>query len=790
MIIGSNAAENHPISFKWVTRAMDKGAKLISVDPRFTRTSSKADIYSQLRSGTDIAFVGGMINYVLTNKLYHEEYVREYTNAAFLVNPNFKLEDGVFSGFDSKTNTYADKSTWQYQLDEKGVPKQDKTLKDPNCVFQLLKKHFSRYTPEQVCAITGADPKVFKQVCETYGATGKPNKSATIMYAMGTTQHTHGTQNIRSYAILQLLLGNIGVAGGGINALRGESNVQGSTDMCLLFHILPGYLGTPNVKWQTLAQYIEAKAPKSNDPKSANWWSNYPKYITSLLKAFWTDVNHDKSYSYLPKIAGNYSHMSLFEAMAQGTIKGIFCWGQNPAVGGPNATREKRALEKLDWLVCVDLWETETSAFWKRGEANPAKIDTEVFLLPAAASYEKEGSVVNSGRWAQWRYKATNPPGECMDDLAIISRLGAKIQELYKKNGGTCPEPIVKLSWDYGDHPDVHAVAKEYNGRFLKDCKVKGKNFKAGDQVPSFAFLQDDGSTLSGNWLYCGAYVGPDKKDNRMARRVKKDAVNNIGLYPEWSWCWPVNRRIIYNRASVDLKGNPYAPQKYVIKWENGKWIGDVPDGGWPPLAVDPSKTKYPFIMKPEGHARLFGMGRADGPLPEHYEPMESPVKNLMSKQQNTPAVHVYKGKCIGDLCEPSQFGDSKEFPIVATTYRLTEHWQAGMMTRNLPWLYELQPEPFVEMSEELAKEVGIKNGEEVYVETIRGKIKLKAGVTKRFKPYNVAGKKVHQVGIIWHWGYCGGSKGATANDLTPHVGDVNTRIPEFKAFLCKVTKA
>jgi len=779
LIIGSNAAENHPISFKWVTRAKEKGATLISVDPRFTRTSSKADLYSQMRSGTDIAFIGGIINYCLENELYHNEYVVEYTNASFLIDPGFGFNDGVFSGYDAAGRKY-DKATWAYQLDAKGNPKQDKTLKDPNCVFQLLKKHFNRYTVDKACSITGADKDNYLEIARTYCATGKPGKSGTIMYAMGTTQHTHGTQNIRSYAILQLLLGNMGVTGGGINALRGESNVQGSTDHCLLFHILPGYLKTPNVKHQTYKTYLDAVTPKTNDPMSANWWGNYAKYSTSLLKAWYGDKaakDNEFAYGYLPRISGNYSHIALFEAMYNGSIKGAMLFGQNPAVGGPNAEKERKALENLDWMVAVDLWETDTSVFWKRPGVDPGKIKTEVFLLPACSSVEKEGSVVNSGRWSQWRYAAVKPLGQSKSDLAIIYDLCKAVKREYAA-GGKFPDPIRDLEWNYpvDEHhePDVHAVAKEINGYFLKDVTIKGENFKAGTLVPSFAYLLDDGSTSSGNWLYCASYT---EAGNMAARRSRKPDKFNVGLYPEWSWCWPVNRRIIYNRASVDPNGVPWDKEHPVIAWNavTKKWDGDVPDGGWAP------GTKYPFIMKPEGHARLFGPGLADGPFPEHYEPLESPVMNLLTKQQNDPAIKIW---------EPDKIGTSKKYPIVGTTYRVTEHWQAGAMTRNLPWLVELVPDAFVEMSEALAKKKGIKNGDKVEISTKRGKMEAYAVVTKRVKPYKIGNKTVDLVGVIWHFGYNGLATGGSANVLTPHVGDANTMIPEYKAFLCNIKKA
>ncbi len=786
--IGSNPAENHPAAFGYITEAKEKGAKLISIDPRFTRTSSKADIYAPLRSGTDIAFIGGMIKYVLDDIQsnpgnYNMTYITEYTNAAYLINPDYKGPaelEGLFSGYAGSLNETDggkrkyDKSSWQYQVDTKGIPKKDKTLKDPNCAFQIMRKHFARYTPEMVNSICGTPEDTFLEVCKTYAATGKTGKAGTILYAMGTTQHTYGAQNIRSYCILQLLLGNIGITGGGINAMRGESNVQGSTDHCLLFHILPGYLKVPVNTDTSLAKYLERATPKSSDPNSANWWQHTPKYAVSLLKAWYgNDATQDNQFGfhYLPKIeAGkDYSHISLFEAMDEGIIKGLMVWGQNPAVGGPNANLERDAMDKLDWMVVADIWHTETANHWKRPGVNPANIKTEVFLLPALSSYEKEGSVTNSGRWSQWRYKAADGPGEAEEDLYMMTAIYRKLKELYESEGGPNAEAITRLTWDYGaGHPDVHKVAKEINGYDLTTGKL----------LPSFGKLKDDGTTTSGNWLYCASYT---EDGNMAARRDPTPGPFNVGLYPKWAWCWPVNRRIIYNRASVDLNGVPWDKEQPVIWWKDGKWVGDVPDGGWPPIAVDPEKTKWPFIMKPEGHARVFGAGMAEGPLPEHYEPWEAPIQNPMSKQQNNPAFKIWR---------PEEQGTPDRFPIVCSTYRISEHWQGGQMTRNLPWLIEMQPEPFVEMSEELAREKGIRNGDKVIVESARGQVNVVALVTKRFKPFQMNGSVVHQVGVVWHWGYTGLSTGDSANVLTPHVGDANTMIPEYKAFLVNVRKA
>jgi len=803
--MGSNAASNHPISFKYVTKAMDNGAKLISVDPRFTQTSSKADIYAALRSGTDIAFLGGMIKYILDNNLIQEKYVKYYTNAPFLVNPDFKMpgeNDGVFSGLlDSKY----DKSTWSFQTDANGVAKKDMSLKNPNCVYQLLKKHFSRYNTDIVSKITGTPKEDLLTVYKEYTKTGEVGKAGTIMYAMGWTQHTVGVQNIRTMAMIQLLLGNMGVAGGGVNALRGESNVQGSTDHCLLFHILPGYLKTPKASQATLAAYNDKYTPKTNEPNSLNWWKNYAKYSASLIRAHYgMDATLEEGYNYLPKLddGKTYSWLNIFDEMYKGNFTGFFSWGQNPACSGASSNKTRQALTKLDWMVNVNIFDSETGSFWRGPGMDPTKIKTEVFSLPCAASIEKEGSITNSGRWMQWRYKAVNPPGDALPDGEIITELFYKVKELYEKEGGPLAETITKMTWDYGPkgadgkirHLDTHMIAKEINGYFLEDKEIKGKLYKKGTLVPSFAYLQDDGSTSSGNWLYCNSYT---EKGNMSARRGKKDA-SGIGLYSEWAWCWPVNRRIIYNGASVDpIYGKPWDKEHPVIMWNGSKWVGDVPDG-----VAAPGSGRPPFIMKPHGVGSIFGPGLAEGPFPEHYEPLECPVeKNLMSPQYTNPAVKRFDidGTDMDKraTCDP-------RFPLVCSTYRVSEHWQTGLMTRWCPWLAEMQPEMFVEMSVELAKLKGIKNGEHVIVKSARGKVDAVAIVTPRFKPFNIDDQIVHEVGVPWHYGWVttamrkfvhGDKKpevftsGDSANLLTPFVGDANTMIPESKAFMVNVER-
>ncbi len=816
LIMGSNPASNHPVSFKWIQEAVDKrGARILCVDPRFTQSAAKAHVYAPIRSGTDIAFLGGMIKYIIDNNLFFDEYVKNYTNASFLVNPAFKLpgdNNGVFSGLEgAKYN----KETWSYQTGKDGVILKDPTLQDPNCVFQLLKKHYSRYTPEMVTKITGTPTDKLLEIYKEYASTGRPDRAGVELYAMGWTQHTVGTQNIRTMCMIQLLLGNMGIAGGGVAAMRGESNVQGSTDHGLLFHIWPGYLGTPTGSIKTLKDYNEKRTPKTNEKNSLNWWKNFPKYSASFLRSMYgTNASLEEAYAMMPKVddGANYSWLTIFDQMYKGKFTGFFAWGMNPACSGAHSNKVRQALAKVDWLVNVNLFDNETGSFWRGPGMDPTKIKTEVFMLPCAASIEKEGSLANSSRLQQWRYKAVNPPGVALPDGDIMSEVFFKVKELYAKQTGAFKDPIMKLTWPYGKktvaghfHYDPRMVAAEINGFFLEDKKVeipnkKGefKEFKKGDLVPTFAWLQDDGSTSSGCWVYCGSVS--DKGILPMRRGLKDPT--GIGIYPEWSWSWPVNRRIIYNGASVDPNGKPWDPKRAVITWDGSKWVGDVPDG-----AGDPGSGRPPFIMKPDGVASLFGPGLADGPFPEHYEPLECPVeKNLLSPQKNNPAVKRFDKPGVGsDLdvysgvasCDP-------RFPFICSTYRVSEHWQTGVLTRWCPWLAEMQPGMFVEMSVELAREKGIVNGDKVIVKSARGQVECTAIVTPRFKPFNIDGNTIHEVGIPWHFGwittkdrkYQPGDKkaevftfGDAANLLTPTIGDANTMIPESKAFMVNVIK-
>jgi formate dehydrogenase major subunit len=787
LIMGSNAAENHPISFKWALKAQAKGGKIIHVDPRYTRTSARSDKFIALRSGSDIAVLGGMIKYIIENKRYFLDYVRDYTNASFIVGKDYTFEDGLFAGFDSKTNSY-DKSKWAFEYDENGIPKKDMTLEDPRCVFQIVKKHYERYTLENVSRMSGISHEDLTELYSLYSATGTPKKAGTIMYAMGWTQHSVGVQNIRAMAMIQLLLGNIGIAGGGVNALRGECNVQGSTDYALLYHILPGYIATPLAGLDTLDQYNKKFAPVTKDPMSANWWQNYSKYSASLLKAMYSDDDPKDAYSYLPKLenhnASEYSWIPLIDRMYKGGFTGAWIWGMNPACSSSDSIKTRKALAELDWMVNVNVFDCETSSFWKGPGMDPAKVKTETFFIPCATAIEKEGSVANSGRWMQWRYAGPEPKDGVLTDGHYFHELWEEMAHLYKTEGGAYPEPITRLSFENMCEMNAHGhmefsarkTAKLCNGWFTRDVEIKGKTYKKGQQVPSFAFLQDDGSTTSGNWLYCNSVSDTENKAMRHDA-TQTPLQEKIGLFPNWTWCWPVNRRILYNRASVDLQGKPWNPERTVIEWDGKKWVGDVPDGGWAP------GTKHPFIMRKHGFGQLFGPGRADGPLPEYYEPLECPVeKHPFSSTLHNPTAVQIQGEEKA-VCDP-------RYPFIGTTYRLTEHWQTGSMTRWCSWLVEAEPQMFVEISPQLAELRGIENGEKVTIESVRGSLWAIAMVTERIQPYKIDGNDVHMVGMPWHYGWVMPVDGGdSANIVTPNVGDPNTGIPEYKAFMVNLRK-
>jgi formate dehydrogenase major subunit len=783
-----------------VTEAMQqRKAKLVVVDPRFTRSASVADFYAPIRMGTDIAFLGGVINYLLTNDKIHHEYVKHYTDATFLTKEGFQFDNGFFSGYSPDKRAY-DKATWGYQIGADGYVKVDESMKDPHCVYQQLKKHYARYTPEQVSRITGTPKDAFLKVCEHIAGTAKADKVMTILYALGWTQHSVGSQNIRTMAMIQLLLGNMGRPGGGVNALRGHANVQGITDMCLYSEVLPGYLGAPTDADATLEGYVKARAFKPLRPGQMSYWQNFGKFFVSLQKAWYgpaaTKAN-DFAYDWLPKKDAAYDVMAMFEMMYQGRMNGFLVQGFNPLAALPNQKKLSAAFSKLKYLVVMDPLATETSEFWKNfgplNDVDPAKIQTEVFRLPTSCFAEETGSFTNSGRVALWKEAALEPPGEAKVDSAIIARLFVKIRELYRKDGGKVPEPILNLAWAYqnAEAPTSDELLREISGKAISDVlsPPDPKHPKApptvlvpaGGQVAIFAQLHDDGSTSCGNWLYSGAYT---QAGNMTARRSTVDP-SGLGTYPQFGYSWPANRRILYNRASADPAGKPWDGTRSYMRWDGSKWTGpDVPD--MRPDAA-PAENVGPFIMNAEGVARLHAIGMAEGPFPEHYEPFENPVGvNLMCpanpKAVSNPAARVYKG-------DMEAFGKASEFPYAATTYRLTEHqhfWTKHSRSNAI-----VQPAPFVEIGEDLAKEKGLKTGEMVKVRSNRGEVKAAVVVTKRIKAFDVDGKKVHMVGIPIHWGFKGVTQnGYLANALTPYVGDANSQTPEFKAFLVNIEKA
>ncbi len=791
LIMGGNAAEAHPCGFKWVTEAKaHRKAKLVVVDPRFTRSAAVADYYAPIRAGSDIAFLGGVINYLLTHDKIQHEYVKAYTDATFVVREDYRFENGVFSGYNEAKRSY-DKSSWMYELDKDGYAVSDPTLQNPRCVFNLMKQHYSRYTPDVVSNITGTPKDQFLKVCETIATCSVPNKVMTIMYALGWTQHSVGSQIIRTGAMLQLLLGNIGMAGGGMNALRGHSNIQGLTDLGLLSNLLPGYMTLPGEKETDFQAYLEKRALKPLRPGQMSYWQNYPKFHVSLMKAWFGDAatkENNFCFDWLPKLDKIHDVLQVFEDMNHGKMNGYFCQGFNPLASFPNKAKIGGALAKLKYLVIIDPLVTETSTFWENhGEFNdvdPSKIQTEVFRLPSTCFAEEDGSLVNSGRWLQWHYKGAEPPGDARGDNEIMAGLFIKLKELYKKEGGAFPEPILNLTWNYKipQAPSAEELAKEFNGKALADVtdpKDPTKVLvKAGEQLAGFAQLRDDGSTACGCWLFSGSWTD---KGNQMARRDSSDP-SGLGNTLNWAWAWPVNRRVLYNRASLDPAGKPWDPQRKLIGWDGTKWGGnDVPD--FKP-DVPPGDPMNPFIMNPEGVARLFAIDKmAEGPFPEHYEPFETPIDTnpLHPNVISNPAARVFKG----DL---EAFGKAKEFPYVGTTYRLTEHFH--YWTKHARINAVLQPEQFIEIGEELAQEKGIKAGDKVKVRSNRGYIKAVAVVTKRIRPLEVAGKKVHTVGVPIHWGFQGLAKnGFLSNTLTPYVGDANSQTPEFKAFLVDIEK-
>jgi len=865
VFMGSNMAECHPVGFKWPMKAKARGATLIHVDPRFTRTSAMCDYYVPMRSGTDIVFLGALINYVLANAKYLDEYVVEFTNAATLINAGYKDtddpgQDGFFSGYNPQTRSY-DRTTWQYQTDQAparvpeappgqtpevregqerpasplpgvsarpgtlgaasiaganfaelianrlpGVPKVDKSLQDKNTVFQILKRHYARYTPEMVEKICGTPKDLFLKVAETITANSGRDKTTAFVYAVGWTQHTTGVQLIRTAGMLQALLGNIGRPGGGIMALRGHATIQGCTDIATLYNIHPGYLNVPNANanHDTLRDYI------LTETQPTSFWSNTPAYAVSQLKAWFGDAataQNDYLYDTLPKITADHSHLPIFVEMAEGKIKGMIVTGQNPATS-INSSFQRKAMRNLDWMVVLDSYETETAAFWRDVVGNdidgtrvsPKDIKTEIFFIPAAHIAEKDGSMTQTQRTIQWHDKAADPPGDARSDLFFWYDLGKRLKKRYAASTAPRDLGIKHMTLDYD--PDPAEVAefkhKDEPSAFKVFTEINGFDWKTKQPLNSFVNLAADGSTACGAWIYTGMLqVVAGQKVNRARMTPGK---NDGWVSPNWGWAWPGNRHQLYNRASADAAGRPWSARKKFTYWDAAAktWKNDTGEGiavvltKAPDAAANPKgigvafhSGAAPFLLKTDGKAWLFApVGAADGPLPTHYEPWESPVKNLLYKQDQNPISKIWN-------VEGNKYNEfaGSEFPTVITTYRLTEHHLSGVMSRYLPWLAELMPELFVEMSPEFAKEKGIANGDYVTVSSSRGKTHARALVTKRLRPFNLDGKIVHQVGMPWHWGYMGISTSDIANNTSAFVADPNVSIHEAKAFTCKVEK-
>ena len=796
LVMGGNAAEAHPCGFKWVTEAKaHRGAKLIVVDPRFTRTASVADYYVPTRTGSDIVFLGAIINYLLTNDKIQHEYVRNYTDMPFIVREDFSFTDGLYSGYDEATGKYADKSSWNYEMGDDGYAKIDPTLEHPRCVYQLMKKHYSRYTPEMVEKACGVPPEKFHKVAEMLASTAVPGRAATILYALGWTQHSTGAQTLRTGAMVQLLLGNIGIAGGGMNALRGHSNIQGLTDLGLLTNMLPGYLTLPGEAEQDWEAYTAKRALKPLRPNQLSYYSNAKKFLVSFMKAWWGDAateENNYAFNYLPKLDKPYDMMQAFELMHQGKMNGYICQGFNILASAPDKQKITESLSKLKFLVVMDPLAVETAEFWRPfGEfhqVDPTKIMTEVFRLPTTCFAEERGSLVSSSRVLQWHWQGAEGPGQTKSDLEIMSGLFMRIRKMYQTDGGKFPDPIVNLTWNYAQplSPQPEEIAMEFNGKALKeltDPKDPTKVIlKKNEQIAGFAQLRDDGSTACGCWIFAGCWTAAG---NQMGRRDNSDP-SGIGNTLNWAWAWPANRRILYNRASCDTKGKPFDPTRKLIGWNGTNWAGpDVPD-----FKADepPEGGMGPFIMLAEGVARFYSRdAMAEGPFPEHYEPFETPIGHNPMHPNNPRATSNPAGRMFpGDR---AKLGKASEYPHVATSYRLTEHFHYWTKHARLNAI--IQPEQFVEIGEDLGKEIGVTHGDRVKVSSKRGHIVAKAVVTKRIKALTIDGKKTHQVGLPIHFGFKGVTKpGYLINTLTPTVGDGNSQTPEFKSFLVKVEKA
>jgi formate dehydrogenase major subunit len=824
---GCNNAENHPASMRWVDRARENGATFIVVDPRFTRTAAVADIYCPIRPGTDIAFYGGMINYIFEHDRWQHEYCLNYTNLSYLINPDFSFdpETGFFSGYDAQKGSY-DKSTWSYQTDsettwdnsatgayawmtEPGVPafnpltvktpKKDPTLQDPNCVYQIMKKHYERYDLDTVCSVCGMSKEALEQVYDVYTSTGATDKAGTILYALGQTQHSTGVGNTRSMSIVQLLLGNIGVPGGQLAALRGEPNVQGCTDMCIAPGDMTGYL-----KWPVEGKDTSIAAYCENETAVDGYWSNTPKFLVSYLKSFFGDAataENDYGYNWLPKLdnAAKRSLQNTWHLMEQGVVKGYMFFGQNPMQSQANASYYRRVAENLDWLVFDDMYYTETAEFWKSPENKDraSEIKTECYFLPIASMFEKCGTIINSGRVMQWRNKCTETRGDSKADSEVLMLIHKKLVELYEKEGGAFPDPILNAKWDYegaDGKPDHRKIAWELNG-YSTDGATEDFQSNTPKLLDAFSKLKADGSTASACWIYTGYYgnaLAPmDPAQQNTGRRDNTD-YGDLHIFPKWAFSWPANRRILYNRASCDMQGKPWQADKTPVSWNGTAWDTiDVPDFVASKSNADGTTTPVEpnnkaFMMRWEQNACLFSNVVNDMPIPEHYEPFESPVSNQLNGSAHNPAILFADDPSIRDTK-----GSVDEYPYIATTYSFTEHWSSGAETHTIPVLNEMMPEQFAEIPAELAAEKGINNGDTVRIFNKRGSVKVAAIVTKRVPPLEVNGKTHYAIGIVHDWGYSNVfTNGDIVNDLVPNVGDPTSFIQESKAFLVGLEKA
>lgn len=836
VIEGSNMAECHPVAFRWPMQAKANGAKIVHVDPRFTRTSAMADIHAPIRAGSDIAFLGGLINYVVNSERWNSEpffreYVVNYTNAATIVREDFRDTedlDGVFSGlmeyrggseawpFDAFVGQY-NPSSWAYDRPRGGTadvsagtpfdalirslrqpsPRRDETLRHPRTVFQIVKRHFGRYTPDMVEGVTGCPQEILRRVGDTILANSGPDRTTAWAYAVGWTQHTNGPQVIGCCALLQLLLGNFGRPGGGVMALRGHASIQGSTDIPTLYHSIHGYMPAPSA----LGPHGSLRAYLAAEASATGYWANMPKFLVSYLKSMYGEAArpaNDFGYDWHPKITGDHSHQPMFVAMAEGRVKGMVCIGQNPATS-LNASLERRGMRNLEWLIVKDNFVTETAAFWNRapevrqGEVRPEEIQTEVFFFPSAQVAEMEGSFTNTQRMLQWHYKAADPPGDCRSDPWFTHQLAKRLKALYADSTLERDRGFQALTWDYDPdepggipgEPDMERVLAEINGFMTRNPER---------HLAGFGELRDDGSTTCASWIYCGVFPAPGEN---LSQRKEPDPPDVTGAQLHWGWAWPANRRILYNRASADPRGRPWSERKRWVWWDGREWTGyDTPDfptrkPPWAPanlsgIGLDAHSGRDPFIMKPDGVGWLFNpAGLLDGPLPTHYEPLESPVRNPLYAQQSSPVLKYWD---VAD--NPVASTGDERYPYVITTYRLTEHYLAGAMSRWNPWLTTLMPELFIELSPELAAEKGIGNTDWVRISTPRGEIRAKALVTRRMRPFRIGGRVVHQVGMPWHWGWEGVVTGDVVNELTALVGDPNVSIHEGKAFVCNVERA